>query len=224
MAAAVISLRARDGHELDALEALPNGLARGGIILLQEIFGLTANVRAVCEGFAQHGYRVVAPALFDRVGKGIVLGYTKDDAAKGRAYRAQIPWEHQLADVMAAFAHLGHAGRIATIGYCWGGTVSWCSAAQVPALAAAVCYYPTQIAGVVGETPRCPVLMHFGERDPIATVENAEKLMAAGHQRLRIEFYPASHGFNCNDIDNFDPPSASLALQRTLEFLNAHVG
>jgi carboxymethylenebutenolidase len=220
----VVSLRARDGHVLSAYEARPDSPPRGGVVLLQEIFGVTAHIRRVCDGFAAQGYHVVAPALFDRIRPTVELGYGKEDAATGRELRSQVPWDQVFADVMAARDHLKAAGNIATIGYCWGGTISWRSAVHVEGIAAAVCYYATQIGPFVAEQPRCPVLMHFGDSDPIATLEHAGQLRAAQGARVEIQVYPASHGFNCDEIANFDQPSAALALRRSLDFLSAHIG
>jgi len=83
---------------------------------------------------------------------------------------------------------------------------------------------PTQISPYAVEKPRCPVLMHFGERDPIATLEHARQIRAAQGADVDIHAYPASHGFNCDDIGNFDQPSAALAERRSLEFLGVHLG
>src|SRR5262245_54985775 len=125
MSGATISLHTEDGHRASAHEARPDGAPRGGLVLLQEIFGVTAHIRRVCDGFAGHGYHVVAPALFDRIRPGIELGYAKDDAATGRELRSRIPWDQVLADVAAARQHVSGSGKVATLGYCWGGTVSW---------------------------------------------------------------------------------------------------
>jgi carboxymethylenebutenolidase len=220
----VVSLRAHDGHVLSAYESRPNNPPRGGLILLQEIFGITAHIRRVCDRFAAQGYHVVAPALFDRVRPEIELGYDKEDAATGRDLRSRIPWDQIFADVVAAKEHLNAAGNIATIGYCWGGTISWRSAVHVDGIVAAVCYYATLIGPYVAEQPRCAVLMHFGESDPIATLEHAGRLRAAQGARVEIQVYPASHGFDCDEITNFDQPSAALALRRSLDFLSAHIG
>jgi carboxymethylenebutenolidase len=224
MSGCATTLRAHDGHELAAYAARGEASPRGGIVLLQEIFGVTAHIRRVCDGYAREGYHVIAPALFDRVERGLELDYSKEDAARGRALRARIPWQQTLADVVAAFEHLAGSGKVAAIGYCWGGTVAWRSAAHLDGLAAAVCYYPTLIAPYVAETPRCPVLMHFGEQDPIATRADAEALRQAQGSAVEIQFYPASHGFNCDEIAGFDRPSADLALRRTLDWLRQHVG
>ena len=102
----VVSLRAHDGHVLSAYESRPDNPPRGGLILLQEIFGITAHIRRVCDRFAAQGYHVVAPALFDRIRPGIELGYDKEDAATGRDLRSRIPWDQVFADVVAAKEHL----------------------------------------------------------------------------------------------------------------------
>ena len=224
MTGTLITLHTADAHELTAYEVRPIGAPRGGLVLLQEIFGVTAHIRRVCDGYAAAGYHVVAPALFDRVRSGTVLGYAPADAATGRELRARIPWEQVLADVAAAMAQARSAGRVAALGYCWGGTVAWRAATQLDGLAAAVCYYATQIASHVAERPRCPVLMHFGERDPIATLADAGALRSAQGADVEIQVYPAGHGFNCDEIAGFHRPSAELALRRSVDFLAAHVG
>jgi carboxymethylenebutenolidase len=220
----VISLRAGDGHTLSAYQALPDGPPRAGLVLLQEIFGITAHIRRVCDGYAGQGYHVVAPALFDRIGPGIELGYAKTDAATGRDLRSRISWEQVFADVGAARSCLSKHGKIATLGYCWGGTIAWRSAGHVDGVAAAVCYYPTLIGPYVNEKPRCPVLMHFGDNDPIATLEHAGQLRAAQDAQVEIQVYSAGHQFDCDEVPGFHRPSAALALRRSLDFLAAHVG
>ena len=224
MTGKVISLHAHDGHELSAYQARPDKPPRGGLVLLQEIFGVTAHIRRVCDGYAAQGYHVVAPALFDRVRLGIELGYSKEDAATGRDLRSKISWDQVFADVIAAKAQLSGSGKIAMLGYCWGGTIAWRSAAHVDGVAAAVCYYGTHIHPYIAEKPRCAVLMHFGKNDPIATLEHAGQLRAAQGAQVEIQIYPASHGFNCDEISSFHQPSAALALLRTLDFLAAHIG
>ncbi len=218
-----ITLRAKDGHELGAYEALPASKPNGGLVLLQEIFGVTRHIRRVCDGFAAQGYHTVAPALFDRVKRGTELGYSKDGAVIGRELRGKIPWDQVFSDVAAAQQRVSASGKVATLGYCWGGTVSWRSATQLDGIAAAVCYYATQVVPYVAEKPRCPVLMHFGERDPIATLDHAGALRAAQGAQVEIQVYPAGHGFNCDEIANFDSASAALALRRSLDFFHAHV-
>jgi carboxymethylenebutenolidase len=129
-----------------------------------------------------------------------------------------------LHDVAAARDHLGSSGQVATLGYCWGGTVSWRAATQIDGIVAAVCYYATHIGPYVAERPRCRVLMHFGERDPIATLADAGQLRAAQGAQVEIQVYPAGHGFDCDEIAGYDAASAALALRRSLDFLSAHIG
>lgn len=224
MTGEVVSLRAHDGHRLSAYEVRPDKPPRGGLVLLQEIFGVTRHIRHVCDGYAAQGYHVVAPALFDRIRPGIQLGFAKEDAAIGRDLRSRITWDQVFADVVAAMAPLNGSGKTAALGYCWGGTIAWRAAAHVDGIAAAVCYYGTQIGPYVAEKPRCPVLMHFGESDPIATLEHAGQLRAAQGAQVEVQVYPAGHQFNCEEVSGFHQPSAALALRRTLDFLATNIG
>ena len=219
-----ITLSSGDGHELGGYEARPVGPPLGAIVLLQEIFGVTSHIRRVCDGYAAEGYHTVAPALFDRVERNVELSYSKADAATGRELRSKIPWELVFADVAAARERVAQGRKVASIGYCWGGTVSWRAATQLSGFAASVCYYPTQIMPYISESPACPVLAHFGERDPIATIEHAGALQTAQADRIELHIYKAGHGFNCDDSSEHEPLSAAHALRRTLNFLREHVG
>ncbi len=136
-----IDLTASDGHRLQAYEALPLGKARGGIVVVQEIFGVNGHIRRVADGYANDGYRVIAPALFDRVRPGIELGYTDADIAQGRAIREQVGFEQALADVTAALATLRETGNVGVVGYCWGGTVAWVAAGRPQGFGAGPTYY-----------------------------------------------------------------------------------
>src|SRR4029078_246359 len=155
-----ISLKTSAGHGVSSYEARPDKSPRGGIVLLQEIFGIAGYIRRVCEGYAKHGYHVVAPALFDRVRPGIALTYSEEGVHTGRELRGKIPWEKTFADLEAAKARLKGAGKVATLGYCWGGRLSWRAPSHIGGIAGAVCYYGTQIPPYTSEQPRCPVLMH----------------------------------------------------------------
>jgi dienelactone hydrolase len=180
MAGKVISLRAADGHTLSAYEARPGQPPRAGLALLQEIFGVTAHIRRVCDGYAAQGYHVVAPALFDRIRPGTELGYSKEDAVVGRDLRSTIPWDHVLADVTAAKGRLSVSGKVATLGYCWGGTIAWRSAAQVNGVAAAVCYYATQIGPYVALSGAHAFRRERSDRDARACGAAARGTRCAG--------------------------------------------
>ncbi len=215
--------RAADGHELSIYRAEPAGRARGGLVVAQEIFGVNSHIRAVCDDFAAEGYLAVAPALFDRVERGIELGYQSDDIARGRAIREKVSLEDAQADVEAAAAEVAGAGRIGVVGYCWGGTVAWVAATRSKSFAAAVSYYGGGVPELAGEQPNCPVQLHFGEQDHAIPLDGVRRLQAA-HPQLPVHLYPAGHGFNCDQRASYHAESARLARERTLAFLLEHIG
>lgn len=218
-----ITVTAPDGHTLDLYVARPLGLPRGGLVVIQEIFGVNRHIRAVADDFASQGYLAVAPALFDRAERGVEMDYSPPSIERGRALAMQVA-PHALRDVAAALAY-GHAqtGRPgAVVGFCFGGTLAWLAATRLEPVAA-ISYYGGTVAQYADETPHCPVLMHFGERDKHIPPEAVNKLRSA-HPDVAIHTYPAGHGFNCTERADFDPPSAALARERTLAFLKQHLG
>jgi carboxymethylenebutenolidase len=218
-----IRLRAGDGHELGAYRAEPSGKPRGGIVVLQEIFGVNSHIRDVADGFSGEGYLALAPALYDRSSvKGVEMEYTQEDVARGRALREEFAWEGSVKDVEAAMNTLrGEGLRVGAVGYCWGGSISFLSAVRLP-LDAAVVYYGGQILPYVNEKERCPLLLHFGKRDasiPASVVEAIEK----AHPEAVVHWYDADHGFNCDRRAQYDEASARLARERTLAFFASHL-
>ncbi|HEY2416994.1 MAG TPA: dienelactone hydrolase family protein [Steroidobacteraceae bacterium] len=217
------TLMARDGHTFSTYIAKPAGKARGGVVVVQEIFGLTPHIRAIADGYAQLGYLAVAPALFDRVARGIVLGYSPPEVEQGLGYRKQIPSAKAVLDIAAAAAICRHAGKVAVIGFCWGGRLAWAAACEVP-LGAAVCYYGGGIVDELPKTPKCPTLLHFGERDksiPLSDVERIRAAYPAGVYHL----YPAGHAFSNDERpQNYDAEASRLAGERTAAFLAQHIG
>ena len=159
-----ITLMARDGHEFSAYLAKPPGAATGAVIIVQEIFGLNSHIRAVVDAYAQAGYLTLAPALFDRVRRSVELGYTPEEQQTGVGYMMQIKPAQFLAEVAAALAVVKHAGRVAVVGYCWGGTVAYLAACELP-VACAVSYYGGGTINFLDRKPKAPVMYHFGERD-----------------------------------------------------------
>ena len=216
-----IKLAAADGHEFAAYYA---GSEAGGraLVVVQEIFGVNAHMRRVCDAFAAEGYAVIAPALFDRVRPGVELGYVPADVAAGRELRGAVPEAASMLDIEAAAAALGGAAR-GIVGYCWGGTLAWWGATRSHAFQAAVGWYGGGIAATRTEAPHCPVQLHFGATDsgiPLSDVE----LVRDAQPDVELHVYPgAGHGFGCDERDSFDPAAAALAQQRTLEFLAQHV-
>lgn len=213
------TLVAPDGHRFSAYRAAAQGERRGGLVLIQEIFGINRHIQSVADGYAAQGYEVLAPALFDRLERDVQLGYGEADVVRGRALRTNLGWDAPFLDLGTAVADLAARGPVATLGYCWGGSLSWLAASRLP-VRGAVVYYGAQIPDWLGATPRCPVLAHFGERDPLIPAEKVAAL-AAAHPMVALHRYPAGHGFNCDHRADHDPAAAHAALRRTLGFLQA---
>ena len=179
-------------------------------------------MRAVCDDFAAQGYSVVCPALFDRVQRGVELGYAPDDVATGRDLRAKVPEAGTLADVAAAASALT-GSALGIVGYCWGGTVAWWGATRSSSFKAAVGWYGGGIAATRTESPHCPVQLHFGELDKGIPLTDVEQIRQA-QPDVEIFIYPgAGHGFGCDERDSFNQEAHDLARQRTLAFLQQHL-
>jgi carboxymethylenebutenolidase len=215
------TIMARDGHEFRAYLAAPAGTPRGAVVVIQEIFGVNAHMRAVTDSYAAEGYVAIAPCLFDRVRRGIELVYTPEDRQEGMGYVKQLKPEQTLKDVSAAFTIVKHAGRVGMVGFCWGGRITYQSACELP-LACGVVYYGGGITQILDKKPRCPVMYHFGERDQHITQDDIAKIRAA-HPEGIFHIYPADHGFNRDVGASYDAASAALARKRTLEFLAERV-
>ncbi len=215
-----IELTAADGRSLTGYETRPGGEPRGGVVVVQEIFGVTAHIRDVVDAFAAAGFHAVAPAMFDRIEPGVTLPYTDIDG--GRARVAKLSRQDIVADVGGAVMHLAGSGRVGVVGYCWGGTVAWIAAATLP-VSAAVSYYGTRIVENLDLAPACPMQFHFGEGDASIPPERIEQVRAACPAG-EVHLYPAGHGFNCTDRADYHADSARLAFERTLDFLGRHVG
>jgi carboxymethylenebutenolidase len=218
-----IDLTAADGHEFSAYRAVPAGQPKGGLVVLQEIFGVNGYIRRVCDGFAAAGYLAVAPALFDRVERGIELGYQPPDIEIGRNIRARVPLDGTIADIAACVPIAAAGGKLGVVGYCWGGFLAWVSAVEIPGVAAAVGYYGGGIPTRLETPPRVPVMLHFGEQDHGIPLSDVDKIRAA-FPSIPIHLYPAGHGFNCDERGSYDAASSKLALERTLGFFAAALG
>jgi carboxymethylenebutenolidase len=219
----MIDLVAADGHRLQGWRAGPE-TARAGLVLIQEIFGVNRHIRRLCEEFGAHGYAVIAPCLYDRLERGIELGYTPDDVARGRALKAKIDEHKTLLDALAAAAALPPGIPRGIVGYCWGGTVAWHGATRTSAFSAACGWYGGGIAAARHEVPRCPVQLHFGETDASIPMSDVEAIRAA-RPEVEIFVYPgAGHGFGCEERASYSAADAQLAQERTLRFFRQHLG
>jgi carboxymethylenebutenolidase len=209
-------LTADDGHQLGAYEARPAGRPIGGIVIVQEIFGLTGNIREVTDRYAEHGLHAVAPAYFDRVAPDLVIDY--DDIDRGRATMQQLEWSTTLADTSAALAHLTGAGKLAVLGFCWGGTVAHVAAAELP-LAAAVSYYGPGVARLLDKRPRCPIMYHFGALDGSIPPDAVEAVRDALPDAPVFVYPGAGHGFSSSERASYLEAAAALAFERSLGWL-----
>lgn len=222
--AETVQLKAEDGHVLDGYVARPQGHAVGGLVVVQEVFGVNAHIRSVADGYAADGFLVVAPALFDRVERHVELSYEGADMQRAMSLAKRLKPEQAILDVSAAleFVRQKSGKKAGVIGYCYGGLVAWLSATRLQP-DAAVGYYAGNIGSFAGETPRAPVMLHFGKQDTHIPREQVEAVHAA-HPEVEIFWYDAGHGFNSDPRPSYNAAAATLARQRSLHFLHKHVG
>jgi carboxymethylenebutenolidase len=215
-----VELTAADGHRLSGYLADPSGKPRGGIVVIQEIFGVTRHIRAVADQYAAAGFLAIAPALFDRVERNVDVPYT--EVQKGFGYMQAMKPDLVMQDLKAAIQRVSGAGKVGVVGYCWGGTMAYLAAARLD-IAAAVAYYGGGIHTLLADKPRAPVMFHFGEKDTHIPMSAVGEIKAAYPDGI-YHLYPAEHGFNCTDRASFDAPSAKLALERSIEFFHRYIG
>jgi carboxymethylenebutenolidase len=226
-----VELTAADGHRLSAHLAEPADPApRAGVVVVQEIFGVNAHIREVTDRFAQAGLVAVAPSLFDRVERGVELAYDEHGVTRGRDLAWEtVPIDDALADLAAAADHLaarvGGPEQVAVVGFCYGGMLAAASAARLPHhLGAAVAYYPSMAAQLLtDDRVTIPLLLHLGDRDQRVTVADGQAL-AERWPGAEVYRYDADHGFNCDHRPGFDAHAAAAAWERTLTFLDHHLG
>ena len=216
-------LHARDGFKLGAYESAPSGLSKGAVVVIQEIFGVNPHIREVVDGYADAGYYALAPQLFDRIEPGIELGYEEADMGRGIELAFQ-QLDHALAlqDVQSAIDAAALQGKVGVVGYCFGGLLTWLSACELSGVAAASSYYGGGVGGHAEKHPKCPVIMHFGERDAHIPLTEVDKVRSHNPD-VQIHVYDADHGFNCDHRASYDAASAKLARERTLEFFATHL-
>ena len=222
------NLTAADGFTFPSYVAQPTGQPKGGLVVLQEIFGVNAHIRAVADGYAADGYFVVAPSTFHRVKTGVELGYAEADMQAGMALKAAVealPAPGVMPDIQAAIDHAAQAGKVGILGYCWGGLLTWRAASALNGLSAAVPYYGGGMTteAEAARQPRVPVMAHFGEQDhwiPLDSVRAFEKAQPG----VTVHVYAANHGFNCDHRGAWNAEAAQLARERTLAFLAQHLG
>ena len=213
----MVELTAADGHRLQAYRTSPGGQPKAGLVMIQEIFGMTEQMQRCADRYAAEGYAVVLPAMFDRVEPGLSFGYT--EFQKGGQTAQSISEENLRADEEAARLSVSDAGKTAIVGYCWGGTGAYIGA-SVGNFDAAICYYGGGIGGMVERMqPRVPVMYHFGATDSFIPKSTIEQIRQADSIGIFHVYEDAGHGFNCDDRDSYNAEASKLSEQRSLAFL-----
>lgn len=205
---------------IGAYMAQASGSPKGGLVVIQEIFGVNAHVRSVVDRFAALGYTAIAPAFFDHLETDVQLGYDRVGVNKGKKLVGELSWDQVLEDVASAAQSIASAGKIGTVGYCWGGTVAMLSAIRLGL--PSVSYYGARNLPFLHEVPQAPVMFHFGEKDQSITQDMVEKHRQALPQ-MEVFTYPADHAFNRDGSKPYDEASAKLALQRSMAFVDTHL-
>ena len=220
-----IKLTASDGFELNAYRAVPEGKPRGGVVLIQEVWGLSDWIREVADRWARHGYLTIAPAMFDRA----EYGYESNDYSQAQfavigQLMKKFSMETALLDVEAAIAAAAEGGKVGITGYCFGGRVSWIAASRLSGLSAASGYYGGGVQNYIELTPKVPIEMHFGDKDQGIPLEQVEQLKAR-HPEADIYVYDGDHGFcNSDRPEKFSEAACTKASARSLEFFHKHLG
>jgi len=218
------TLAASDSHKLGAYRADPAGAPKGGIVVIQEIFGVNQHIRAVCDSFAKEGYVAVAPALFDRTQRDFQCGYTPPEIEQARTFVAKPDWDAMMRDTDAAIKELKSVGPIGIVGFCMGGTIAFLAATRLSGLSAAVGYYGGRIVAFADEKPKCPVQLHFGEKDASIPMTDVETIKQKRGGDCEIHVYKdGGHGFHCDERGSFHKESRDLAWQRTTAFLQKNM-
>jgi len=222
------TLTAADGFKSSAYVSEPSGAPKGAVVVLQEIFGVNSHIRGVADGYAATGYLAIAPATFDRIERGVELGYAPDDVARGSGLKAAVealPAPGVLQDIQAAVEYAARAGKVGIVGYCWGGLLVWRAAEKVRGLSAAVAYYGggMTVGSELARQPGVPTMAHFGDQDAHISVDSVRAFERA-HPEVEVHLYAANHGFNCEQRGSYNAGATATALERSLYHFGKHLG
>lgn len=220
-----VTLTTADGHTLDAYRADPDGAPKGGVLVIMEIFGLTPHMRRLTDSFAAAGYAAIAPAMFDRIEKNVLLAYEGEDYAKGRAMKDQVKDEWLRADCQAAADAVASAGKVGLVGYCFGGYVAWIAGTGLDSLACSISLYGGGVAQKSDLQPKCPMQFHFGDKDHAISMAHVQTIRDAHPDIPSYVYDDAAHGFCTDDREGaYNPDACARAHERTFAFLAHNVG
>lgn len=219
----MIELTAGDGHKFSAYRADPLDAPKGAIVVLQEGLGVNPHIRAVTNAFAAQGYLAIAPSLLDSVKPGVELGYDEASLSEGANLIRQVDNANVLGEIQTTIDAAKSAGKVALVGYGWGGYLAYAAGNRVNGLACAIGYYGGGIVSHYGEKRKIPTLLHFGENDPIIPLEEMSQFRAHRPDVSVFSYPGAASGFNCDACGSYQADAAQAALERTQAWIFQYV-
>ena len=210
-----IKLTAADGFTFEAFRATPKQSGKGGLVILQEIFGVTDQLKGVVRAYARDGYDTIIPALYDRIAPGTVVPFNEPDRGRDMAYN--MPLDKAMLDIAAVVECVRGPHGVSILGFCWGGGAIIRAAAELN-LRGAIAFYGTRLATYFDQKPKCPLLFHFGKTDPNSTPEIIEQVRKT-FPSAETCIYEAGHAFANEVRPAYVEAAAKTARERTLEFL-----
>jgi len=218
----MIKLTASDGFTFGAYHVPAKGTRKGGLIVVQEIFGVNDDIRRTSEDFAALGYEVVAPSMYDRVKPGLKIdSHSQEALAEAMPIAQQNGLENPVKDLQACVDYLKPKGPVFVTGFCYGGSASWIAATQVNGVNAASCYYGSLLPNLAHLKPNCPVIAHFGATDPFIPLDSVERFKAE-QPKVPVYLYDAGHGFFTKAGMAYDEKAMKESLKRTLDLFEAN--
>lgn len=212
-----------DGFEFSALHGAPRGKRRGGVVVIQEIFGLDKYVQADVERWSGLGFEAIAPSMYDRQEPGFVVDHDPEGLQAGVKHAMANGPDNAMSDIQACVDFLAPRGPVFIVGYCYGGTMTWLAASRCTGLAAGSSYYGGQVKGMAGLPLSCPVIVHLGRQDAHIPADETRDAVKAAHPEVAVYIYEGSgHGFNNDGVPASDPADAAAARDRTLALFEAN--
>ena len=216
-----IKSAAADGFEFGAYHAEAQGRRKGGIVVIQEIFGIDEHVRRDVDRWASLGFEAVAPSLYERREPGFTAHHDEAGVKAGIGHAMASPYDQVLADLAACRDYLAPRGKVCVVGYCYGGSYTWLSAGNLDGLAAASSYYGSMVQANAALKPKCPTIVHLGRTDGHIPADEVAAAVAEHHPDVPVYIYEgAGHGFNNESPERYNAEAADLARHRTLELFD----
>ena len=218
-----IKIKSADDKDIPVYIYEPSIERIGAIVLIQEIFGVNDHIKNVAERFSKEGFVTWVPDIFYRIEDDISLGYSATDIEKGKNLKDKSGWDLPTMDILSCIANLKVSYNVATIGFCYGGSLSWKAACSAYGLDASVCFYGSQISNFLDKNPRCPTMVHLAEEDPTINKEDQNKIIKFSQNKepnIKVHTYEnTDHGFFCDSRDSYNEKARDLSYERTIEFL-----